>query len=197
VPRPGQGVRVERPAGRPVAVADLGTLKVEVRLTTSSEFVVVHFHVRNDGKEPEAIEPSQVTFVCAGEEIDSLDPDLYVSMAFNAKPYEVDASGKVVDKDARRLPVRVFTPGNASGSSLAEQMTADQWEEEASNERVRATRELLALRRDPLVNGGRIPPGRSVRGRRILQRTNVKLPLVVRFEHRRGRMSVRFDRERR
>ena len=198
-PVAGKGVTVEASHGVKAAAADLGAVKVKVRVSTKEGFLFLDVTVWNRSSRPIPIEATHLVLKSRGEEVESMAADQYASQAYEAvTPYPIDDKGRIVSDDKRNnRRIKAFTPGaGTSGQSMAEMMTEEEWEDGAPADRMRVTRELLALRNDPFTVGATIAPGQSIHGRRVFQRTNVEPPLVVKFEHPVGRMTVRFERER-
>jgi hypothetical protein len=196
-PVPGGGVKVVRSHGQTAAQADLGALLVRMRLSTKSGVVILDITVENRSLHPVQVESGNLILESHGEEAEPLSPEQYVSQVYESvKPYHIDEHGQIKADDSKNRPVKLFTPGDSTKNSLAEMMTEAEWEDGAAADRMRVSRELVALRKDPFSIGGRIEAGKQLHGRRVYQRTNVDLPMVVRFHHPLGRMTVKFDRER-
>ncbi|MBI4861260.1 MAG: hypothetical protein HY815_13530 [Candidatus Riflebacteria bacterium] len=197
VPIAGGGVEVVSVKGQKVAEAVIGGLKVHVRVTSKAGFVYLDVGIVNQSGRTAKVEPDQVVLKSRGEEVDCLDPDTYIRIAYETTtPYPVDDQGNIVQDDKGVLPVKAYTPGDSTKGSLAEMMADQEWDPESPSERMRITKELLSLKKDLLTVGGDVAPGKSRRGRKVFQRTWVDPPIVVSFKHPVGRMTVRFERER-
>jgi len=197
-PVPGPGLKIVPFKGQKAALAEFGDLTVRIRLSTNPSFFFLDVQIENRSTSPVKIDPGLLVLRAKGEEVDALDPELYIEQAYEFKPYPIDEKGRIVPDDDKKLagPVRLGDPTNSKVNSLAEMMTEEEWKDGSSNDRMKVTKELLSLKRDLLTVGGRVLPGKTAHARKIYQRTSVELPIVATFTHPLGRMSVKFERER-
>jgi hypothetical protein len=167
-PVPGPGLTISRVKGQNTAMANLGGLAVRMRLSTNPNFVFLDLQIENGTTGPVKIEPPQLVLKSQGEEVDSLEPELYIGQAYEAKPYPIDGKGQIVPDDEKKLsgPVRLSDPTSTKGNSLAELMTEEDWQKESSSERMRISKELLSLSAISSPWEGRFPQARRCTGAR-------------------------------
>lgn len=199
VPQGGKGVEVRVRDGKKHSHTALGPLEIEFEASSGGGFLYVDAKVTNTSDTEYELKEGAIKLHSEGSEVESLDPENYIELAHQVKPLETDKDGNITEKKGK-LPVKVFTPGaqvpgTTSGASLAEQMASDQWEEGSWEQRVHITKELWALKRDKVRFGGTLKPGKSEKGRFIVQRNQVELPLDVSMIVGSKKLTVRFVRE--
>ena len=198
IPQAGKGVAVFARDGRKWSRTQLGNLRIEIGVSTGNEMLLVNYQVTNTGSGSFDFKPNQFTVSAADGDVDPLDPEQYIELAYQVKPYAVK-NGKIIEEKGK-TPVKAFTPGGqvpgtSSGASLAEQMANDQWEEGSRDQRMAVTKEWIAMKHDAMRYGGTLDASQSATGKLPFQRNQLALPFDVHFVSAGKKLTVRFTRE--
>jgi hypothetical protein len=201
VPVAGKGIDVVDVSGKKAAEATIHGIKIRMHVSTGEGFFALHVEAKNTSDADVKLAPLPFSLVSEGDPVDSLEAEAYMELKYpHIQLLPVDKKGNIKDEGRKKEPLKVFTPGSntgvpgQTGSSLAEQMTSDTFNEASYQQRVEVTKEAYALKANMLRNGGTLEPGKSASTTLHYQRNSVQLPCVARFEHAGVRANVKFIR---